>query len=548
LNGNLRWNNGATATFGYCCAPAFQPGFDGPAAATSAASMWNSTGVIHYSIGGATTATKGLAGADGANTIVFNDPNNDLANFGSGVLAVGAVTNSGGAYSLGGQNFIATTEVEIVVAKSTVFPSGVSQSRFAAIVAHEMGHTLGFRHADGTGDATSPPPACAAPLPCSSGGQAIMEAFVNRTSLGPWDIDAAYTVYGTPVVCATTLGGVTSSANPVLPGQTFTLTANASTTTGTLSYAWFRGALGDTSNPIGSGQSVNVSQTATTTYWVSVSSTCGGGAQTGQVTVNLNTGTCGTNPNQLCVNNARYRVTLTAKDPTGKTGQGVALYQSNVFGYFSLPDFSTPSDPQVFVKVLGPVPGGPNGAAPWVFYAGLTNLDYTLTVIDTSTGQTFKTYHVAPPANASQSIGDFDVFGATSTQCANVNITSGQTGAGGACPNSGSALCLLGRFNVTMAAKDNPSRSNNQGPGSPVPVNTVFGFFTTPTLSGDPSDIQAFVKMIDATTFNGKFWVFLGGLTDFDFTMTVTDTTNGKQKIYNKPAGSTCGWNDTSAF
>lgn len=358
------------------------------------------------------------------------------------------------------------------------------------------------------------------------------------------DSNAVTVAVGSP--CSTSISSVSANPNPVFAGQSFTLTANASTTSGTLSYRWFRGALGDTSQQVGSTQSITMTETATTNFWVSVTSSCGGSAQTGQVTVNLNTGTCGTNPNQLCISNTRYRVTLSAHDPNGKTGQGVANYQSDVFGYFSLPDFSTPTDPQVFVKILGPVDFG-NGPTTLVFYSGLTNLDYTLTVIDTTTGQPFKSYRVPPPTDATKSVGDFDVFGGTSTLCSNVTVSSGQTSAGGACPSSG-GLCLLNRFNVTLLAKDNPSRSNNQGAGSPVPVNDVFGFFSTPTLSPNPTDIQGFIKMINGSVFNGHFWVFLGGLTDFDLTFTVTDTQNGLQKIYHKPAVSTCGLNDTEAF
>lgn len=539
FDSHLRWNNNATAAFGYCCAPSYEPNFDGPGAASAAASMWSATGVIHYSIAGPNSATAGLRTHDGANTILFDDPNNELSRFGSGVAAIGGITNSAGTYVLDGQNFVATAEADIVVAKGSQL-SQYSQATFNAILTHEMGHTLGFRHADGTGDAASPQNGnrCAAPLPCSSGGQAIMESTVARTTLGQWDLDAVNTVYGPVNTCPAPLSSVTSNPTIALPGETITLTAN-SPGGGPFAYQWFRGALDV--NPLGNTQSITVSETATTTYFVRVSSSCA--TQTGQVTVNLNTGACGTNPNQLCINNARYRVTLTATDPAGKTGQGVALYQSNVFGYFSLPNFTgDPGNPEVFVKIVEPSPGNP-----WVFYAGLTNLDYTVNVVDTQ-GAFNKSDHVAaPPAGSLQNFGDYDVNGVKSASCANVVVTSGQTGAG-SCANAAASLCLLNRFSVVLQARDNPTRSNNSGPGAAIPVNNVFGFFTTPALSQDPSDIQAFVKMVDARSFDGHFWVFLGGLTDFELLMTVTDTQTGRQKIYLKPAGSTCGWNDTAAF
>jgi hypothetical protein len=348
----------------------------------------------------------------------------------------------------------------------------------------------------------------------------------------------------TQPVCSVTTPTATASPNPALPGQAYTLTASATTTIGTVSYSWFKGNSGDTSNPIGTGASVAVAagQTvASQNYWVRATSTCGQ-SRDQQVTVTLNTGTCTTS--QLCINNARYRISLSATAPNGQTGQGVPLYQSNVFGYFSLPNFTGDAgNPEVFVKVVGPVNG-----VPWVFYAGLTNLDFTVTVTDTQTGQQFNTYRVPPPPGGStQNIGNFDVAGQNSSQCSTVTRTTAQTTAGGGCTNNSSTLCLLNRFRISLTAKDNPTRSTASGPGTAVPVNSVFGFFTTPTLSGDPNDIQAFVKMVDATSFD-DFWVFLGGLTDFEFTMTVTDTLNGRQKIYLKPAGSTCGLNDVDAF
>ncbi len=804
---------GGTASFGYCCSPTFQPSpLDGPAAAAGGVALWNGTGVIHYTISGTNTAMGGVTTPDDINTILFNDSRID-STFGSGVVAVGGVLNAVGTHTFGGQTFFSSSELDVAVATNSNFNSAIGQAIFNAVLAHELGHTLGFRHADGSGTITSPPPNCAAPMPCSTGQQAIMEHLVGRTSLGQWDMDAANTVYGsgcnppsisvqpqstsitagnsatlsvtasgtgdtyqwftgapgtgspingatgssvqvnpsttttfhvrvtacgttvnssaatvtvsclnpsittqpqsqsitagttvnltvgangssptyqwfqgtpgsgTPtgqttatitvgppsttsfyvvvtacgqtatsnvatitvapctspsivthpqstsilaggtttltvaangsnltyqwfigtsgntgnpiagatgpslvvspntqtsywvrvtascnsnfansntatvsigVACSTTLTSVTSSANPVLPGASFALTANATTTSGTLSYQWFSGALNDTSSGVlGASQTFTTSETATTNYWVKVTASCGGSPQTAQLTVNLNTGTCGTNPNQLCINGTRYRVTVTAKDTNGTTGQGVANYESDVFGYFTLPTFSTPSDPQIFVKVIA--------TTPWVFYAGLTNLDYTITVVDTQTGQTFKTLHVLPPVQdprslaPEQSIGDYDVDGFNThsgnknVECAPVQISAAQTTATpGSCPNNGSSLCLLSRFTITLQAVVNNS-SGASSAGATVPGNSQFGFFTTPAIAG-PSDVQAFIKMIDAHTFDGHFWVFLGGLTDFQLTYTVTDTQTGKQKIYRKPPGSTCGWNDTSAF
>lgn len=45
----------------------------------------------------------------------------------------------------------------------------------------------------------------------------------------------------------------------------------------------------------------------------------------------------------------------------------------------------------------------------------------------------------------------------------------------------------------------------------------------------DPTNLEVFVKVIDGTPVNGKWWVFIAGLTDVGVTVEVTDTTTGAQ-------------------
>jgi hypothetical protein len=347
--------------------------------------------------------------------------------------------------------------------------------------------------------------------------------------------------------CASFINFVEAPQKAVIAGEPFKLVAHAGSF-GNLtdnSYEWFRGEVGDTSSGvIGRGPSITISETDTSKYWVRVSASCGDPV-TAQVTVPLEKGTCAGNADQLCVDNLRYRVTLDAIDAKGQSAKGVALYETNEFGYFSLPAFTGDSTvPEVMVKVLGPV-----NDVPWVFYSGLTNLDYRVTVTDTQTGKIFKSYHVAAPQPGSEvSFGNYDVDGYQSEQCANVIVQTAINASPGECRNGDGQLCLLDRFLVTMKAKDNPTRSDRTGDAAALPANKAFGFFSVPALSGDQSNIEAFVKMIDANSTFGKYWLFLGGLTDFELTITATDTQTGLQKIYTKPAGSTCGMNDTSAF
>ncbi len=105
-------------------------------------------------------------------------------------------------------------------------------------------------------------------------------------------------------------------------------------------------------------------------------------------------GICVPDPSHLCLLGGRFRASLTALDPrTGNTGAGQTIPQSDRYGMFSLPSFTgDPGFPEVIVKmadVTGVPP--PLGGSFWLFHTGLTDLQYTLTVVDLVTGAT-RTY------------------------------------------------------------------------------------------------------------------------------------------------------------
>ncbi|HTY42962.1 MAG TPA: hypothetical protein VMH79_13900 [Thermoanaerobaculia bacterium] len=106
----------------------------------------------------------------------------------------------------------------------------------------------------------------------------------------------------------------------------------------------------------------------------------------------------------LVLNSAHpFNITLQATDQhnNNTTGAGVALPQTDTFGYFSLPTLTqNPSNPEVFVKILD---GTALNGNYWVFYGHLTDLIYDLTVTDVTT-QVSKTYH----KDAGNEPGGFD--------------------------------------------------------------------------------------------------------------------------------------------
>ena len=101
-------------------------------------------------------------------------------------------------------------------------------------------------------------------------------------------------------------------------------------------------------------------------------------------------------------------------------------------------------------------------------------------------------------------------------------------------------------FDVALFARD--QRTGNTGEGKAIPQNDIFGYFAIPALTSNPDNPEVFVKVLDGTVINGQFWVFYGGLTDLEYTLTVKENQTGRVKTYQKAGGSACGGFDTSGF
>lgn len=124
-----------------------------------------------------------------------------------------------------------------------------------------------------------------------------------------------------------------------------------------------------------------------------------------------------------------------------------------------------------------------------------------------------------------------------------LTVSGGTTG----CPASASDLFLnSGQFRVSLCAK-NP-RNGATGRGIATPFNNIVGYFSIPDLTQDSTNFEVFVKILDGRPINGKFWVFYGGLTDFELTITVTQVSTGAVKTYTRPGLQYGGGGDTSAF
>jgi len=82
----------------------------------------------------------------------------------------------------------------------------------------------------------------------------------------------------------------------------------------------------------------------------------------------------------MCLNANRFQVTAVWQKPDGSSGSGTAVPLTADSGYFW---FFDPTNIELVTKVLGACAIDNNY---WVFSAGLTNVQVTLLILDTSNG------------------------------------------------------------------------------------------------------------------------------------------------------------------
>jgi hypothetical protein len=103
----------------------------------------------------------------------------------------------------------------------------------------------------------------------------------------------------------------------------------------------------------------------------------------------------------LCLNDGRFRVEVAWGDFAGNTGAGHAVALTGDTGYFW---FFTSNNIELVVKALD---GRAVNGRYWLFYGALSNVEYTITVTDTATGQV-KTY--TNPSGNLGSVADTAAF------------------------------------------------------------------------------------------------------------------------------------------
>jgi hypothetical protein len=125
-------------------------------------------------------------------------------------------------------------------------------------------------------------------------------------------------------------------------------------------------------------------------------------------------------------------------------------------------------------------------------------------------------------------------------------VACGESGPPPPPPNTTDLRLFGNRFQIFISAYD--QRSGRTAAGFAIPQSDVFGFFSIPELTGNAGNPEIFIKVLDARTANGHFWIFYGGLTDLEVRITVVDTVQNRVTSYIKPAGGYCGGSDVSTF
>ncbi len=196
------------------------------------------------------------------------------------------------------------------------------------------------------------------------------------------------------------------------------------------------------------------------------------------------------------------------------------------------------ADHEVTVILSGP------GARDLTF-AATTGAELEIRVTDKTTGRV-GTFTKPAGRFASQRFLDAipsasSAFGEASPSAAEGAATPAIAPAlGEPCVPTSRALCLLGgRFRAELLAGANPR------PALAILRTDRSGTFAFPSAAETPLVV---LTMTDGRAANGKFWVYLGGLSRAAYKVKITDLSTGAEKVYSNPVGRLESRADRAAF
>jgi hypothetical protein len=250
-------------------------------AVDSAIAVWNATTSRISDERSLTPASGNRISEDGESRVIANDPENRISDACClGVVAF-AMWWDHGTHDFNGQRFSTLTQADIVL-NDGMTSATMSQARLNTVVTHEMGHTLGLRHAD-TGPNNSKP--CGSDLNCCSddedGGycRAVMNAAarLEEPGLQTWDRDAIACLYeGNCTATCVDPAFLEKPREALLYKGAETLLSAKVRGSPPFAVQWYVGPRGDPSNPWASNTwRLSVRPESTTDYWVRVTDACG---------------------------------------------------------------------------------------------------------------------------------------------------------------------------------------------------------------------------------------------------------------------------------
>jgi hypothetical protein len=257
-------------------------------------SAWTNDGDsnIVYTYGGTTNAPSGFVDPDGINSVQFNDPMDEIpgqfTGNGGDVLARGGGwfedASLADTHMFAGERFFTIFEADVVV-QNGITGGGLTGNGFDRVLTHELGHTLGLRHADSVLAGGGTYSAVAVMT-----GSVTFNGDLYGANLQGWDREAISVVYGSGATPACKAPQITAQPQSVTLGTSPVMLTVSAIGDAPLQYQWYTGARSNTAAPVAGaiGASITVQPAATTVYWCRVSNGCNPPVDSAAATVTVN--------------------------------------------------------------------------------------------------------------------------------------------------------------------------------------------------------------------------------------------------------------------